>query len=174
MNIQNYYCLGKIIKKYGINNEVIIKLDTDDPKFYLNLKSIFIQFKKKLIFFLLSSSRLNKKNNLIISFHDINNYDIINIIIGKLVFLPLNTLPKLKENKFYYHEIIGFSIINQFNKKIGNIILISYQNHYNYFILENNYKKNIYIPIIDSWIISVCKKNKIINMTLPEGIESIY
>lgn len=51
MNIKDFYILGKIIKKYGINNQVIIRLDTDDPNFYLNLKSIFIQLNNKLFFF---------------------------------------------------------------------------------------------------------------------------
>lgn len=85
----------------------------------------------------------------------------------------MSTLPKLKGNKFYYHEIIGFSIINQFNNNIGTIILINYQNYYNYFILKNQFKKMIYIPIINSWIIKVNRKIKIINMILPEGIEKL-
>lgn len=172
MNVKDCYFVGKIIKKYGINNQFVIKLDTDDPNFYLNLKSIFIQLGNKLFFFLLSSCKLNSKKNLIISFQNIN-YNILNIIIGKLVFLPLDTLPKLKGNKFYYHEVIGFSIINQFNNKIGIIILISYQDYYNYFILENHFKKNIYIPIISSWIIKVHRTLKTIKMILPEGIENL-
>ena len=30
--------------------------------------------------------------------------------IGKNVFLPLSTLPKLSGNQFYYHEVIGFEV----------------------------------------------------------------
>lgn len=172
MQIKDCYFLGKIIKQYGKTNQVIIDLDTDEPKFYLNLKSIFVQLHNKLMLLQLSSAKLNSNKKLIISFQDIN-YNSINTLIGKLVFLPLNTLPKLKGNKFYYHEVIGFSIINQFNKKIGIIILINDQTNQTYFIVENSFKKNIYIPIINSWIIKVNRKIQIITMLLPEEIENL-
>lgn len=172
MQIKNCYFLGKIIQQYKKKKKVIINLDTDEPNFYLNLKSIFIEFYNKLFLFLLSSSKLNEKKNLIISFKDIS-YNFINMFVGKSVFLPLNTLPKLEGNNFYYHEVIGFTIKNQFHKQIGIITLINDQTHQNYFIIETSVKKNIYIPIIHSWIIEINRKIKIIIMSLPEGIENI-
>ena len=43
---------------------------------------------------------------------------------NKKIFLPKKLLPKLSENEFYYHEIIGFVIKNNENEIMGKIISI--------------------------------------------------
>lgn len=172
MKKKDCYFLGKIIKKYGVKGQLVIKLDTDDLNFYSNLEYVFIQLDNALSNFCIINRAWDSRKNLIVLFEKINSNSA-EFLIGKSVYLPLNTLPKLEGNKFYYHEVIGFFVLNQLNKTIGKIIFVNDRTVQSYFVLENNIKKNIYIPIIDCWITKVCRKQKTIKMKLPEGIESL-
>ena len=39
-------------------------------------------------------------------------------LVGTSLYLPLHMLPPLKGNKFYFHEVVGFAVLD---KKHGNI-----------------------------------------------------
>ena len=93
--------------------------------------------------------------------------------IGKNVFLPLTTLPKLSGNKFYYHEVIGFEIREEDGKSCGNIVEVNDQTAQHYFILKLA-DKEIIIPIIKDWILEVNREEKFITMRLPEGLMDVF
>jgi 16S rRNA processing protein RimM len=81
-------------------------------------------------------------------------------------------LPKTDKNSFYYHEIIGYTILDQDSKKIGDITGVNDQTPQHLFQI-NTCEKKALIPINDKLIINVDKKNKIIKMDLPDGILDI-
>jgi 16S rRNA processing protein RimM len=93
--------------------------------------------------------------------------------IGKNVFLPLSTLPKLSGNQFYYHEVIGYEIREEDGKSCGNIVEINDQTAQHYFILKLA-DKEIIIPIIKGWILEVNREEKFIKMQLPEGLMDVF
>ena len=45
-------------------------------------------------------------------------------LLKKDLFLPMEILPPLKGNQFYYHEVTGFSAVDQFNIEIGKKKLV--------------------------------------------------
>mgnify|MGYP001281586240 CR=1 FL=1 len=57
-------------------------------------------------------SALQKKSTLRIKFEDINSEQEASSMINKEVYLPLENLPKLQGKKFYYHEIIGYNVVD--------------------------------------------------------------
>ena len=94
-------------------------------------------------------------------------------LIGKNVFLPLSTLPKLSGNQFYYHEVIGFEILEKDGKTCGNIVSVNDQTAQHYFILDLA-QKEVIIPIVKEWILEVNKDEKFIKMELPEGLMDVF
>lgn len=174
MRIEDCYFLGKVTKKHGIKGRVVIKIDADEPKvFYSNLEFILLQLEEQLVSLHIIYLTWNSKENMIVSFDNMN-FNSVELLIGKSVYLPLSSLPKLEGNKFYYHEIIDFSIMNYLTKQtIGKIVSVNDQTAQHYFIVEKNFQKELYIPIIDLWIIEVQREKKIIKMELPEGIENL-
>jgi RimM protein, required for 16S rRNA processing len=93
--------------------------------------------------------------------------------IGRDVFMPLSTLPKLTGNKFYYHEVIGFEIREEDGKTCGNIVSINDQTAQHYFILDLA-GKEIIIPIIKDWILELNREEKYLKMQLPEGLMDVF
>ena len=61
MNREECFFLGVIIKKYSFKGEVILKIDSDNPKNYVDIETFFIEEKGVLIpFFIEKSSMKNE------------------------------------------------------------------------------------------------------------------
>ncbi len=94
-------------------------------------------------------------------------------LVDSELFLPIELLPKLSGNKFYYHEIIGFSIIDKEFGNIGIIDKVLDYPHQDVFSIKKDYKE-ILIPVSDDIIKNVNRKNKSIEIHAPEGLIEIY
>ena len=169
MKLNDFYYLGKITKKFSFRGEVIIFLDTDSPEFYYNIKKIFINLNNVLTPFYLSSVIPNKSNRIRVKINGINTENDTKKLINKEIYLPIESLPKTDENSFYYHEIIGYTVLDQDSKKVGNITGVNDQSPQHLFQINASGKKTL-IPINDNLIIKVDKKNKTMRIELPDGI----
>jgi len=166
------YLLGKIIRKHGLSGDVILKMDTDQPELYTKMESMFIEIDGLLVPYFISKIFPYKGNSIILSLKN-SDETLVNKIIGKLVYQPLSSLPKLSGNNFYYHEISGFEIVDTFGISYGLICRVNDQTPQHYFVLSLN-EKEVIVPIVKEWILEVDRNRKTIKMQLPEGLLDIF
>ena len=81
----------------------------------------------------------------------------------------MDLLPPLEGNKFYYHEIIGFTV-STIAEEIGLITAVLEQGPQALFQVEATDKKIHLIPIHDDFILEVDRKKNLIQVQLPEGL----
>jgi len=174
MRKEDAFCLGKIAKKFSFKGEILLYLDTDEPCQYKNLESIFVESDGDLIPFFIEKSSFHKNNFLRIKLEDIHSEEQADKIIGKEVYLPLKMLPKLAEDKFYFHEIIGFTAHDIHHGTIGIISEINDSKTQAFFIINNKNGKEIIIPMVDQFIEKINKKQKIITLKTPPGLIELY
>jgi len=173
MQKEDCFYLGKVIKKYSFKGELLIKLDTDDPEIYEGMESVFVEIDKNLIPFFIEKSVLHKSTLLRVKFEDITTEKDAEALLGAHLYLPLELLPKLTGNKFYYHEVIGFTVIDTHHGKIGIITGVNDTTAQALFEIDNS-KTKILIPILDEFIEKVDRSNKIIFINAPEGLIDLY
>ena len=173
MELKDCFYLGKITKKYSFKGELIISLDTDEPEIYKNLKSVFININGRLIPYFIEKSKSQKKSTLRVKFEDVNSEEEALSIINKEVYLPLENLPELKGKKFYYHEIIGYNVVDTNHGNIGLIIKVEDKTSQSIFVIKNN-GKEILIPVNDNIIQMINRKDKTIHITAPYGLIDLY
>tara|TARA_B100001564_G_scaffold359995_1_gene384510 strand:+ start:89513 stop:90040 length:528 start_codon:yes stop_codon:yes gene_type:complete len=173
MKKKDCYNLGKIIKKFSFKGEVIAKIDTDQPHIYEKIEFLLLEIDNKLIPYFINNSKLHKSNLLRIKFEDIDSESKAQEIINKNIFLPTETLPKLAGNKFYYHEIISFGVIDYNHGKIGTIVSVNDQTAQSLFVIDNG-GIEILIPIVDEFITNVDRAKKEIHIKTPEGLINLY
>lgn len=172
MRKEDCYFLGKITRRHGLSGNVILKLDTDQPELYNKLESIFVEINGLLVPFFIEKSSWSKLDALNISFKN-STEALVDQSLGKNVYLPLATLPKLSGKQFYYHEIIGFTIFDEENNNCGIIESVNDQTAQNYFI-TNLGGKEVVIPLIKDWIHEVNRDEKFLKMQLPEGLIDVF
>ena len=174
MKKEDAYYLGKIVKKYGLKGDLLAKIDTDEPETYEGMESIFLEIKGKLVPFFLNNATLHKATTLRLDFEDINNIDEAETLIGKSMYLPLESLPELKGNKFYFHEVLGFDAIDIKLGNLGKIQAINDNTPQAYFVIVDDKENEILIPVSDHFINKVDRKNKSISFDTPDGLIDIY
>ena len=172
MKKEDCYFLGKITRRHGLAGNVILKLDTDQPSQYKNLDSIFVEINGLLVPFFVEKTAFSKQDALNISFKN-SSEALVDQSLGKNVYLPLSTLPKLSGKQFYYHEIIGFEIFDQDDNNCGVIRSVNDQTAQNYFV-TNLDGKEVVIPLIKDWILEVNREERFIKMQLPEGLIDVF
>ena len=173
MQKEDCFYLGKIVKKYSFKGELLVKLDTDDPSIYTKMESVFIDKNKNLIPFFIERSSLHKSTLLRVKFEDIDSEEDADKLLKSELYLPLEFLPQLTGNKFYYHEIVGFEAEDLSFGLIG--IIKGVNDNTNQAILEiDRNGSEILIPLIDDFIKSVDREQKKIILEVPEGLIDIY
>ena len=173
MKIEDCFYLGKIVRKYSFNGELLIKLDTDEPELYENLDAVFIDYRNTFIPYFIESSQLHKSDLLRVQFEDVTTEADADSLLKCDVYLPLEFLPKLDGNKFYFHEVIGFTVEDLNYGIVGSITGINDSTAQALFEIKKD-GKEILIPINDEFIVTVDRAKKTIMVNTPQGLIDLY
>lgn len=173
MKKEDCFYLGKIVKKYSFKGELLAKLDTDEPDLYDNLDAIFIDLRGNLIPFFVESSQLHKSDLLRIKFEDVDTEEDADALIKSNLYLPLELLPALEGDKFYFHEVIGFTVKDKNFGDVGIIKSINDSTAQALFEIDRN-GIEILIPMNDEFIVNVNREQKTIEVNTPDGLIDLY
>ncbi|MBP5557918.1 MAG: 16S rRNA processing protein RimM [Bacteroidales bacterium] len=167
-----YFYLGLITKPFGYKGELTVFLDTDEPEKYTNLRAVFLLEGDEYIPYMIDSIELRGGNNAVVKFADVDGEEAKSLVKMEM-YLPITELPPLTGNKFYYHEVIGFQVIDKIKGNIGickDFIDISNQP-----IMQVDCDgKEILIPAVDDIFEEVDREKRILRVNAPEGLIDIY
>ncbi|MFA0962129.1 ribosome maturation factor RimM [Roseivirga sp. BDSF3-8] len=173
MQKDDCYQLGYVIRKHGTKGEVQAFLDVDDPEAYEELESVFVLKEgDTLIPFFIDTIEI-RGQKAVIKFEDIETVPEAEKMVGSQLYLPLEVLPELSDNQFYYHEVIGYTVVDKTLGPMGTVksfITLGPQH-----LMEMDYKeKQVLIPVTDHIVIRPDRESSIIHVDLPEGLLDIY
>jgi len=171
MNKQDCFYLGKIVSKFSFKGEILLKLDSDEIDFK-KLKTIFLEIDGAIIPYSIDNIKLHKSSLLRIRFENIDNEEKANKIIKIKTYLPIKDLPKLNGNKFYYHEITNFMVLDLTLGEIGKVLKVNDQTSQPIIVVINN-NSEIMIPLVDDFLIDINRDKKTLTFNLPEGLTTL-
>ena len=172
MKKEDCFYLGKVIKTHGLKGEVTLKIDADDPSAYVNMKHFFLEINKVLTPFFVEKITMSG-NKFFIAVQDVKTIEQAQNLVGKAVYLPMEMLPKLSGKQFYFHEIVGFMVVDTEKGELGPISeVLEYPTQAILQVMKG--KKEILIPILDQVIQKVDRDKKILTITAPEGLIDMY
>lgn len=172
MNKEECYYLGYVSKTRGLKGDLTVTLDVDSPADYLQLDSFYLDIDDNLVPFFVESSQLSNKH-LSVRLEGINSLEEAEPLVKKGAYLPLSSLPELSGTDFYFHEVIGFEVIDVTQGHLGSIVKII-DNPGNPLIQVFKNEKEILIPISDDVIQEVDRESKSLVVASPEGLIDLY
>jgi 16S rRNA processing protein RimM len=173
MNKDQCFQIGRLAKVHGLRGEVNVVLDVDYPEDYDGLEHLFLEQKGRLIPFFLEHFVIQPGGRALAKFEDLNSIEQVEALVGAEVYLPLTELPELDEDQYYYHELIGFEVIDEVLGLIGPVQII-YDLETQDLLGVIHQGKEVLIPIQDGIITKVDKAAKKVYCQLPEGLLDIY
>lgn len=167
MNFDDHYQLGYVVKSHGLNGEITIFLDVEDPGYYRGLDLLFLLKGGQLIPHFLESFKVTG-DKAMVKIEDYDSRDKADQLIGASVYLPLKYLPELEKDEYYLHQLLGFDIWQ------GKELLGKVEQFYDLgsqTLLSTTFKgKEIMIPTHQDILKEVDLSNARIEVILPDGL----
>ncbi|THD69055.1 16S rRNA processing protein RimM [Robertkochia marina] len=173
MRKEDCFYLGKIVRKYSFKGEVLAKLDTDEPELYKDLESVFVAMGNNLVPFFIERSALHKGTLLRMKLEEVDTEAEADKLLMSELYLPMEMLPELGDDQFYFHEITGFEMEDENFGHVGIIEGVNDSTAQALFEV-NREGKQVLIPMNDEFIVKVDRKKKKIIVRTPEGLIDLY
>lgn len=173
MNKENCFQLGYVAKVHGLHGEVLLVLDVDYPEDYEDTAHVFVERNGRLVPFILEHLVPQPNKKFLAKFEEFDHVDQVKPFVGSGIYLPLKALPDLEEDQYYFHELVGCTVIDENLGELGEVKVI-YDLESQDLIGMAYKEREILIPIKDGIILNVDKAEKKVFCHLPEGLIDIY
>jgi 16S rRNA processing protein RimM len=172
MPLEDYFEIGFILKPHGLKGLVSIQLDVDEPAQYQGMESVIVKMGENLVPFFISSLQISGDKG-IMQLEDIRNIEDATDLKSCPLMLPIEVLPKLEDGKFYFHEVIGYQVVDEHSGPLG--IIENIFSGGNQDLISMKYKnKEVLIPIANDIVLKADHEAKKMAVNLPDGLLEIY
>ena len=119
MKLEEIVVMGKVLVPYGVNGWVKVYSFTEKLESFLTYKKLFLsKNEKNWLEIKVKDIKLHGKT-IIANFSEIVNRTQAESYKDYLIGVPKNLLPKLKENEYYWTDLIGCEVLNLQNISFG-------------------------------------------------------
>jgi 16S rRNA processing protein RimM len=173
MSGEPLYLIGKILKTTGHQGSLLIHLEEAVADDLEKLESVYLELQGERVPFFFKEIMIRSANRVAVLFEDIGSLSEAEKLAGAPVYIPAGALPPLPGEKFYSHEITGFTVIDLTFGNIGLVNdVIETPGHDLLQVMNGNIE--ILVPVVPEIIQSVDKKKKTIKIDAPEGLILLY
>nr|WP_304215673.1 ribosome maturation factor RimM [Fredinandcohnia onubensis] len=169
--MDKWYNVGKIVNTHGIKGEVRIISRTDFPEERYrvgNTLHIFIADKEPIE--VKVQSHRTHKNFDLVTFEGYDNVNDVEKFKDSLVKVHESQLGELEEGEYYFHEIIGCTVVTEEGEELGAIKEILTPGANDVWVVKGAKGKEILIPFIDDIVKEIDIEEKRITIHLMEGL----
>jgi 16S rRNA processing protein RimM len=173
MEVKDCFCLGVLTRTHGLKGELRLHLYTDTPERYSRLKELYLLINNTLMSRQVRSVKPIAPDAFIVALAGVSTIEEAQKLCGTEVYLPLSKLPTLGEKTFYYHEIIGFTVVDKQTGEIGRVLKVLEMPAQD--VLVINYDGvEVMAPITNDFIERIDRTARILYTNLPAGLVDVY
>ena len=156
----------------GLKGDVLAMLDVDNPSDYAQMDSVLVLVKKSLVPYFLERVEI-RPNGAVLHFENMGLEEAERMI-GCELYLPLDVLPPLTGNRFYFHEVIGFEVVDAEKGVLGVLREIMDNGPQPVLCIDHASGKEILVPLIDPFLEKVERSERRLYVCAPEGLVDFY
>lgn len=167
---EQLYTVGKIVNTHGIRGELKIVPDTHFPeRFDPESKLVIVDLQNKQTPVTVLSARLHK-NMYIVKFKGYDNINEVEKYKGGLLKVEEKYQGELDEGEYYYHQIIGCTVVSDDGTELGVVSEILSPGANDVWVVSKPKSKPVLIPVIDEVVLDVDVSAKLIKIHILEGL----
>ncbi|UQZ87310.1 Ribosome maturation factor RimM [Paenibacillus konkukensis] len=169
---EKLYTVGKIVNTHGIRGDLKIVPQTDfpDERFAKGSALVFFDPQKQTRMPVIVESAREQKKMFVVKFKGFDNINDVEKYKGWLLKVEEQYLSELPDDEFYYHEIIGCTVVTDEGEELGKISEILSPGANDVWVVEREKGKPVLLPYIDEVILEVDVENKRVKVHLMEGL----
>ncbi|MBS6602841.1 MAG: 16S rRNA processing protein RimM [Brachyspira sp.] len=168
--MSKFVSVGKILNFHGIQGEAKVGFSKGQEDFLLSLDVVFVKKNNEYLPLKVVRSRLNKTFALI-KFEGINSINDLMEYKGELLFVEEDTIrEKLEEDEFLIDELVGLSVFDTEDKKLGFVVGVSNNGANDLLSVKTNSKNICLVPFVKAIVVNVSIKDKKVVINNLEGL----
>jgi 16S rRNA processing protein RimM len=160
-----YIAVGKIRRPHGVQGEMSMEILTDFPEKIQSGLEVFVGVKKTP--YQVASTRKTAAG-ILIRFTSIENPESAGLLRNQFVYLPLSHQLDLPKGRYYHHEIIGMSVVDEQGQTLGLITEILVTGANDVYVVRDESGKETLLPAIKSVILLIDPENKSMKVRMQE------
>lgn len=167
-----YFKIGKLIAVHGLKGELLLKHSFGKKTSLKGLQALFIEEKKdSFIPWFMQSARIKNDEETYIKLEGVDTREAAVKLTQKEIWLPEADFKKFAA-KSAPATLLGYAIINE-KENIGQILEVIEQPHQ--LLCRLDIKGNeALIPVNESTLRKIDHKNRLVIISLPDGLLDIY
>jgi 16S rRNA processing protein RimM len=162
---------GQIFKPHGLKGELSFGLSNSS----LEAESdffIFLLVDGIPVPFYVTSVRMKSEETGLIMLDGVVNEEQARELAGSDIYLQQYQISDANDDEMAVEMLIGYTLIEEQAGEIGVISSIDTTTENTLFVIESG-DDEILIPVVEAYILSIDQEQKIIEMSLPEGLLSL-
>ena len=148
--MENYLEIGQIVNTHGLRGGLKVMPWCDDPEIFDELAYVVIDG----IEFDIEKSRM-QKNMVLLKLEGIDHINDAEKYRNKVLTIPREELGELPEGTYYICDLLGCSVETVDGKNLGKVCDIIKTGSNDVYVVEDDNKKQVLIPVIDEVVKSV-------------------
>ncbi|GAE24226.1 16S rRNA processing protein RimM [Halalkalibacter wakoensis JCM 9140] len=170
--MSEWYKVGKIVNTHGVKGEIRVISSTDfaDDRYAVGTKLMIQGENNKQQTVVVRHHRKHKNFDLLQleGYHSINDVEPFK---GSTLYVSEEYLEELEENEFYYHEIIGCTVVTEAEENLGKVKEIFETGANDVWVVQRaGGGKDLLLPYIEDVVKEIDIENKVIRIHLLEGL----
>lgn len=163
--------VGKIVNTHGIRGEVRVISQTDFPEErYRKGQRLTLFRENKAPLELTVAGHRKHKNFDLLTFEGYPTINDVEPLRDGILKVSKDELSELTENEYYYHEIIGLTVIDEQARELGKIKEILSPGANDVWVVQRKGKKDALIPYIESVVRQIDLDKGEVHIEIPEGL----
>jgi len=158
--------VGKINGFFGVQGWIKIFSYTEPRKNILEYQPWYFVDKGTYKAIEMTTGREQSKT-IVAHVKGIDNRDQAGQLIGKSLYIDKDQLPELDYDEHYWHELVGFRVINKNGVDLGVVDYLVVTGSNNVLVTKGD--KEHWIPYIDPYLVTVDKQNRLISVDWDEN-----
>jgi 16S rRNA processing protein RimM len=169
--VTNYYKVGKIVNTHGIRGEVRVISTTDftEERYQVGETLYLFRDDQDVLTLTIASYRRHKNFDLL-SFEGYPNINDVEAFRDGILKISEKQLGALNEHEYYYHEIIGLTVLDDEENEIGKITEILSPGANDVWVVKRKGQKDALIPYIESVVKDIDLTEGVVHVEIPEGL----
>jgi 16S rRNA processing protein RimM len=162
--------VAQVVKSYDTKGEVLIRLTSSVFEDYNFKEPVYLFFDGLPVPFFVVSYKEKGSSGALVKFETVNDLSHATEIIKKQIFVDKNSVEpeqlEQDDDSAMAAFLIGFELLNENGESVGSIT--DYYNYPGNPCIEIN--SDVLVPFNEELILGVDAKNKVMQMTIPNGL----
>lgn len=169
--MENYLTVGKIVNTQGLKGEVRVISVTDfvNERYKKGALLTIFQDGKETVEVTVKSHRKHKNFDLL-TFENHPRIEDVEIYKGSELKVSKEHIQELEGEDYYYHQIIGLSVVTDEGEELGEIKEILSPGANDVWVVKGKAKKDILLPYIDDVVKEVNLEEGRVVVSIMEGL----